>query len=275
VRRDTAHSGLTRRSALDACNALLLRDCDTVIVPTRAVLDRVRLPVPDDRVVLVPSGVAPRPTTPEAVAAFRRRYAITPSDRVLLFVGRVNREKGIDRLIDAFAAIVAQRPEARLVLVGARYEPKWFAGLLRRIGPVAAARITWTGEQPAEVVAAAYAAAEVFAFPSLTDTQALVLQEAALAGLPAVLADPVLHRHGALAGAGLYAGPEPAGFADAVVRLLDDPSLARRLGAEAADRARAHTPARYAAALLDVYAAAVERRRISAGLQPVGVAPDR
>src|SRR6185369_11368032 len=121
-----------------------------------------------------------RPTTPEAVAAFRHRYAIMPSDRVLLFVGRVNREKGIDRLIDAFAAIVAQRPEARLVLVGARYEPKWFAGLLRRIGPVAAARITWTGEQPAEVVAAAYAAAEVFVFPSLTDTQALVLQEAAL-----------------------------------------------------------------------------------------------
>ena len=97
------------------------------------------------------------------------------------------------------------------------------------------------------MVAAAYGAAEVFAFPSRTDTQALVLQEAALAGLPAVLADPVLHRYGALAGAAVCAGAEPAAFA----RRPDRP--ARRPGAGAPDRrswraARAaeHTPARYA-----------------------------
>ena len=72
-----------------------------------------------------------------------------------------------------------------------------------------AARVVLTGQQPADVVAAAYGAADVFAFPSRTDTQALVLQEAALAGLPAVLADPVLHRYGALAGAG-SAAPAPS-----------------------------------------------------------------
>jgi glycosyltransferase involved in cell wall biosynthesis len=140
-----------------------------------------------------------------------------------------------------------------LVLVGAMYEPRWFAGLLRQIGPAAAERIVWAGEQGAEVVAAAYAAAEVFVFPSRTDTQALVLQEAALAGLPAVLADPVLHRHGVLDGAGLCAEPDPASFAAAVGQLLDDPAAARRLGALAAARAAGHTPARYAAAILGVY----------------------
>jgi glycosyltransferase involved in cell wall biosynthesis len=282
ARRETSHSGLTRRScAVDDFNALMLRDCQALVVPTRAVLDRIRLPVPNDRVVLVPSGVAARPTTPAAVAAFRRTYALTPDDRVLLFVGRINREKGIDLLVDAFAQVVARRPKARLVLVGARYDLKWFTGLLRRIGPFAASRITWIGEQPTDVVAAAYAAAEVFVFPSMTDTQALVLQEAALAGLPAVLADPVLHRHGALGGAGICTGPSASAFADAVVGLLDDPARARWLGAEAALRAAAHTPARYAAAMLDVYEQAGRAHRFGGApgearsAAGVGMVPDR
>src|SRR4029453_2554011 len=173
-----------RRDALDACNALLLRDCDAVVVPTRAVLNRIALPVSDERTFVVPSGVAPRPTTPEHVATFRQRYGIADDDRVVLFVGRINREKG------------------------------------RGLGP-AAGRVVWAGEQPADVVAAAYGAAEVFAFPSRTDTQALVLQEAALAGPPPVLADPVLHQYGALAGAAVCAGADPAAFAKALVGLLD------------------------------------------------------
>ncbi len=249
-----------RGDALDACNSLLLSDCDAVVVPTQAVLNRISLPVPDERIFLVPSGVGPRPTTPTAVAALRRRHGLTETDRVLLFVGRINREKGIDLLIEAFARVVAARPAARLLLVGAMYEPRWYAGLLRQVGPAVAARVVWAGEQPVDVVAAAYGAAEVFAFPSRTDTQALVLQEAALAGLPAVLADPLLHRCGALGGAAVCADAEPGAFAHALIGLLDDPLLARRIGATAAARAAEHTPARYGAAVLDVYAQAVARR---------------
>ena len=99
-----------RGDALDACNSLLLRDCDAVVVPTRAVLNRISLPVPDERIFLVPSGVGPRPTTPTAVAALRRRHGLTDTDRVLLFVGRINREKGIDLLIEAFARVRGRAP---------------------------------------------------------------------------------------------------------------------------------------------------------------------
>jgi glycosyltransferase involved in cell wall biosynthesis len=250
-----------RGDALDACNALLLRDCDAVVVPTRAVLSRISLPVAVDRIFVVPSGVGPRIAPPAAVAAFRHRHGLVDGDRVLLFVGRINREKGIDLLVESFAAVVARRPQARLLLVGAMYEPRWFAGLLREIGPAAASRVVCAGEQPADVVAAAYGAADVFAFPSRTDTQALVLQEAALSGVPAVLADPALHEHGALAGAAVCAEPSPEAFAQALVSLLDDPGEARRLGAVAAVRAAEHTPARYGAAMLEVYARAAAERQ--------------
>jgi 1,2-diacylglycerol 3-alpha-glucosyltransferase len=256
-----------RLAALDGANALLLGGADAVVVPTRAVLDRIRLPVSDDRIFLVPTGVAARPSTPEAVAAFRDRYGLRSTDPVLLFVGRINREKGVDLLIQAFQRVLLVCPQARLVLVGAMYEPKWLECLLRHAGPQVAERIVLTGQQPPQAVAAAYAAADVFAFPSRTDTQALVLQEAALAGLPAVLVDPVLHRCGPLGGAGLCTEPTPVAFAEAIVALLRDARVARELGAAAAIQAGRHTPSRYADAMLAVYAhaAAVKANRPASG----------
>jgi glycosyltransferase involved in cell wall biosynthesis len=249
-----------RRDAMDDANALLLGDCDAVVVPTRAVLDRIQLPVAPDRLFVVPTGVGARPTTAKAMAALRAQCGLASQDQVVLFVGRINREKGIDLLVSAFARIAAVRPRARLLLVGARYESRWFAGLMRSVGPAVAERVIWAGEQPAEVVAAAYGLAEVFAFPSRTDTQALVLQEAAHAGLPVVLADPVLHRHGALPGVGLCAGEDPDAFAAAVLRVLDERGVARSLGDEAAARAAQHTPAQYAASMLGVYERAMANR---------------
>lgn len=256
-----------RRDAMDDANALLLGDSDAVVVPTRAVLDRVRLPVPASRLYVVPTGVGARATTPEAVAGLRSSCGLAPEDEVVLFVGRINREKGIDLLISAFARVTAVRPQARLLLVGARYETRWYAGLMRAVGPTVQQRIIWVGEQPAEVVAAAYGLADVFAFPSRTDTQALVLQEAAHAAVPTVLADPVLHRHGALPGVGVCAGDNPDAFAAAILRLLADPGWARAVGDEAAALAARHTPARYAATMLSVYEQAMANRpagRVSA-----------
>jgi glycosyltransferase involved in cell wall biosynthesis len=248
-----------RRAALDATNVLLLGDADAVVVPTAAVLGRIDLPVPAERVFVVPTGVAPRRTSPAAVDAFRQQYGLARDDRVVLFVGRINREKGVDLLISAFVRVLAGCPQARLVLVGALYEPRWLAALLRAAGPEVAARVISTGQQPPDTVAAAYGAAEVFAFPSRTDTQALVLQEAGLAGVPVVLVDRVLHERGALGGAAMCTDATPDDFAAGVLRLLADRDAARRLAAAGEERAARHTPERYAATMCEVYAAAAAR----------------
>jgi glycosyltransferase involved in cell wall biosynthesis len=229
-----------RATALDAGNTLLLGGADAVVVPTAAVLERVSLPVEPARVYLVPTGVA----APRATADITD-WGIDPEDKVVLFVGRVNREKGIDLLLPAFDRVLAAEPRARLVLVGAVYEPRWLRRMIR------SDRVIVTGQQPPEVVAAAYKRADVFAFPSGTDTQALVLQEAALAGVPAVLIDRVLFERGALAGAAVLA--DRAGFADAILSLLRDPAAAKALGARAARNAARHTPQEFAEAMLAIY----------------------
>ncbi len=247
-----------RHAAMDACNRLLLSDAEAVVVPTPAVLQRITLPVPDERIFVVPTGVAARATTLAEVAALRDQHGLAAGDRVVLFVGRVNREKGVELLISAFERVLAAHSDAVLMLVGAVYESRWLAGLLRGVGP-AADRVVLVGQQPPETVAAAYGGAEIFAFPSLTDTQALVLQEAALAGLPCVLADPQLHRHGPLGQRGVLAGPDPASFAAAISGLLDDPVRAGRVGAASAEWAGRHTPADYRDAISEVYRFACAR----------------
>jgi len=186
-----------------------------------------------------------------------------PPNRFARWVGRSILRAGGWRMVGAFPDI------PRLVLVGALFEPRWLAGLLAKAGPAVADRVVLTGQQHPDEVAAAYRAADVFAFPSRTDTQALVLQEAALAGLAPVLVDAVLHEHGPLGGAGVLTAPDPEEFGAAIVALLTDPERAARIGAEAAARAGRHTPARYAATMLSVYQHAARASVTRRALAPV------
>lgn len=254
----------TRCGLLDAANASFLARTDVVVVPTAAVLRRSTLPVDPSRLVDVPTGVRERPAAAGAGVVFRDRYGIPRDAPLVLFVGRVNREKNVGALLAATATLAAALPAVRVALVGAVYEPRWLTRLLRTHG--VGDRVVTTGQLPAGSVVEAYAAADVFAFPSLTDTQGLVLQEAALAGVPVVLSDNVLHAHGPLAGAAVCASGD--GFAAAIAALLTDPDLAAGTAARCRAAALRHTPEAYGAAIEAVYRRAVAYRIAAAAAPP-------
>jgi glycosyltransferase involved in cell wall biosynthesis len=245
-----------RHEVLAEAVRLLLDRADAVVVPTPAVLDRTSLPVPRERVRIIPTGVAPADVTTGAVEDFRRRHRLPPGDRIVLAVGRVNTEKGVDLLIHAFARVLATEPRARLVLVGQVYDG---AALDRAVADAGIRRrVVVTGQLVPEEVAAAYAVTQrsggVLAFPSRTDTQGLVLQEAAHAGVPAVMTDADLCARGPLAGAALCAPPTVPGFAAALAALLGNPVLIRSLADRARRAALGHSPGAYGEAMLGVYA---------------------
>ncbi|WP_405976747.1 glycosyltransferase family 4 protein [Streptomyces sp. NBC_00988] len=170
-------------------------------------------------------------------------------------MGRVAAEKNVQLLVDSFRLLRRQVPAVRLVLVGQVYHRRWLRRLLGQM-----AGVVVTGQQPPEVVAEAFAGAEILALPSLTDVQALVQQEAALAGVPTVLTDVGLHTYGPLGGATVLAAPEPVAYAAALRGLLCDPERARVIGIAARNRALEHTPERFAAQVRDVYALAAAQR---------------
>jgi glycosyltransferase involved in cell wall biosynthesis len=132
------------------------------------------------RVHLWPQGVDARRFHPEkASEAWRERLSGGhPSEWLLLYVGRLAPEKGIERL----KAILREVPGTRLAVVGdgpARRDlEREFAGTAT----------VFTGILQGEDLAAAYASADAFIFPSTTDTLGLAMLEALASGLPIVAA---------------------------------------------------------------------------------------
>jgi glycosyltransferase involved in cell wall biosynthesis len=132
------------------------------------------------RVRLWPQGVDARRFHPDkASREWRERLSGGhPSDRLLLYVGRLAPEKGIERL----KAILREVPGTRLAIVGdgpARRDlEREFAGT----------PTVFTGILQGEDLASAYASADAFLFPSTTDTLGLAMIEALASGLPIVAA---------------------------------------------------------------------------------------
>jgi glycosyltransferase involved in cell wall biosynthesis len=116
----------------------------------------------------------PRAPSPEMRARLTSGH---PERRLALYVGRLAPEKGLERLRPLTAA-----SGLHLALVGDGPARSRLATML------AGGRVTFTGELHGEELTAAYASADVFVFPSTTDTLGLALLEALASGLPVVAA---------------------------------------------------------------------------------------
>ncbi|HEV3074810.1 MAG TPA: glycosyltransferase, partial [Thermoanaerobaculia bacterium] len=114
---------------------------------------------------------------------FYRRFGIDGAAFKFLYVGRVSLEKNLDALMTSFQGFLDGGRQAQLVVVGDGPYLKELARRYRR------PEILFTGFLHGEDLARAYAGADVFVFPSTTDTFGNVVLEAQAAGLPAIVSD--------------------------------------------------------------------------------------
>lgn len=163
--------------------------------------------------------------------ALRAAWGAAPDDVVLLYVGRLAAEKNLDVLLQAHAAARAAHPQAKLVLVG--------DGPLRAALQKRCPDAVFAGQRSGHDLAAHYASADLFVFPSLTETFGNVTIEAMASGLPVVAFDHaaagqliVPGEHGQLAPFG-----DAARFVPLVVQLAGDAAARRRMGPAAQQRA--------------------------------------
>jgi glycosyltransferase involved in cell wall biosynthesis len=177
--------------------------------------------------------VAAEPLKPPSAAEIARARAdIGAGDRpVVLTVGRLARQKGIDVLIAAAARWRDRDPQPRTVIAG---EGPLAAGL-RAQASQCDADVLLLGAR--EDVPALLAIADVVIVPSRWEARALILQEAMRSGRPIVATNvggtPELTGDDC---AVLVQPEDPAALAAAVLRVLDDPVLAARLGRTASAR---------------------------------------
>ena len=243
--------------------ASMLVEADLVTTPSDKTAKRVLEIAPSAKVRVVPNGTDALPVR-EPIARARGPR--------LLYVGRIAQEKGIDLLLDAFELVRDQVPHAELMIVG-----DWKNGqvsLRRRLQRAARfGGVKLTGQVPREELGAYYASADVFVFPSLTDTQALVLHEAAHVGLPLVVVDPELRL---VVDPGVNAGlarPNAVSLAGVITGMLDaleDPDFAAAAHARSKELAAQWSVARQAQDFIEIYEALAAGRPIplTEGLEP-------
>jgi glycosyltransferase involved in cell wall biosynthesis len=156
--------------------------------------------------------------------ALRRSWGAGPTDPVALYVGRLAAEKNLQVVLAAYQALRAIQPTARLVLVG----DGPLAARLRTHHP----EIVFPGARTGVDLAAHYASADLFLFPSLTETFGNVTLEAMASGLAVVAFDyAAAHQHIVHGYNGLLAprGDQTA-FVAATRQLAEDPALRQHLG---------------------------------------------
>lgn len=230
------------------CGPRIKRRCmqaDALIGPSRGIQrELIAAGYPRPRIHYLPNGVAPQPIADkEAKAAARAALAAanpalesTPSTPLAVYTGRLEEAKGLAGLVEAWQAVCAHRPDARLWLAG---EGTFQAGLEEQIESRGlSGRVVLAGVF--DNVDDLLAAADLFVLPSLEEGMSLALLEAMAAGLPIIasdipgnrdLVDPGRH--------GLLVPPEDVeALSAAVGRLLDGPEPAAPLGAAARDRVR-------------------------------------
>lgn len=234
-----------------------LRSASLVTSPSRAVAAVVaaRWGMPRCPLAIVPNPIDAGRFTPADVE---------PDPATLLVVGRIERGKGQDVVVEALPRIRAAVPEARLLLVGADSDLAGGGSALGALRARAAAlglpadAVQATGAVPRADLPARYARATVCLVPSRFEAFSYTGAEAMACGRPLVVADA-----GGLAELltpgedGLMVPPgEPGPLADAAIALLTDPARAGRLGAAA----RRTVLERYATATVAGQTAAAYRR---------------
>ena len=229
-----------------------LTDPQGVVVPTRATGEILRSYGVRTRLEAIPTGVdldLMRSTPRQPV---RSRFTIPAGVPVIAFSGRIAREKSVDVLIQALQVVSERFPEARLLLIGGGPWQEHCQRLAASLG--VAERTVFTGYLPRTEVFDCLAEADVFAFPSLTDTQGVVVLEAMALGCP-----PVAARSGAVEDVieheknGLIVEPSPAGLAGGITRVLESEELRRALAGKARSRAEEFSSGRMAARLSQLY----------------------
>jgi len=198
-------------------------------------------------ICIVPTGIdieVFRRSERGANLAIRDKYHIPEDAPLLLLVSRLAQEKNVPLALETLKRVRTEQPRAQLLLVGSGPLRHALAQRARALGLAGA--VHFAGPVEHAEIPSFYAAADVFVFPSVTETQGLVLAEAFAAGLPVVALDnpqtrDVFGEH--LAGA-IVADAES--MAAAVVGLLTDKER----------RMHAVTHAKTAAAAFDARATA-------------------
>jgi glycosyltransferase involved in cell wall biosynthesis len=181
-----------------------------------------RLGLPKEKVVIIPNGI----DSPKS------QYNVDENDRYnkVLYLGRISREKNIPLLIKSMKYVIEVIRDAKLTLVGPDEGlMKWIYNHARTKNLMRA--IKYLGPVYGDEKYKIYASSAVFASPSLCEAFGITVLEAGIVGTPSVITGQGGQIYTVPPGiASILAKPNPKDYAEAIMTILSDKKLWRRLG---------------------------------------------
>ncbi len=160
--------------------------CDHIVVPSKDIQRLLLSYEISTPITVIPTGVPLQKFQRPRENWLRNKYNIPPENKILLFVGRLTREKNLEYLIKAFTLVKKEMANTTLVLTAQGPLEDELKQLTKDLGMKLDIDVIFTGAQPFDTLVDIYYSSDLFVFSSMTETQGLVLIEAMAAGLPVV-----------------------------------------------------------------------------------------
>lgn len=206
------------------CNAV-----DAIISPSQPMLDVLRDYGVKSKANVVPTGLQAHSFQKANGKSFREKYGIALDRPMGLFVGRVAFEKNIGFLLRTWVEVIKKQPDALLVIAGEGPAEKSLHALGKELNLEDNLKFIGYLDRETELNDC-YAAADVFVFSSLSETQGLVLLEAMAQGTPVVAIAELGTKSILVEGEGALIAPEnELVFAERVSTLLSNKTLRNKL----------------------------------------------
>jgi 1,2-diacylglycerol 3-alpha-glucosyltransferase len=212
---------------------------DLIIAPTPATENLLRKAGVKKKIVVLSNGIDLSKFNLINNADYLRKRLNLTKDPVILFVGRLEKEKQIDVLFKA-AAIINEKIDFQIIIVGKGTEEKFLKKLANDLGIKSS--ITIVGYLPKDDLPYIYKTADVFVIPSIAELQSLVTMEAMASGLPVIGANAVALPHLIKDGKNgfLFEPTDDKELSDKLQMLLESSELRKKMGKASLEIIRNH-----------------------------------
>lgn len=195
----------------------------------------------------------------EDIDLLKQELGINPEDFVVLYVGRLAKEKSIEVLIEGQADIIKKYPNSKLVIVGSGPDYEHYIELSDKLKIKDS--VIFTNAIPYDEVPLYYQLANVFATASRTETQGLTVVEAMAASNPVVCVDDESFNIVVVDGLNGKLFNNKKEYVDSVSYLMEHPGKVRTMKKQARITSEEYSLKYYAEKVLDVYRAALSEKK--------------
>jgi glycosyltransferase involved in cell wall biosynthesis len=239
------------------CNA-----SDYVIAPSTAIKELLLSYGVKKPIVVNPTGIVCEDfhrLTKVETDQLLKQYYIPENQKIILFGGRLAKEKNLPFLLDCFQDIAQKHTNVHLIFAGGGPVEQELRHQIHKADLTL--RVTITGFLQKQEIAKFFGIADVFAFPSYTETQGIVLAEAMAAGCPIVAIDALGPKDAIQDGVeGFLVANDGQAFTDRLLQILEDDELRQQQSSAATIGAQKFSVNNTTDRLLEVYNAALRDR---------------